>query len=286
MFFYSLPLISEINRYYKHGDVESGKDFKISQTIEYQIEGHMQHHLLNSDFCRVNSLSKTDISPALLAYLQGFLLDERKQRFEAVLKQRTRYLTCVLENIADAHNANAVLRSCECFGIQDVHIIENGAKFKPARKVLKGSHKWLSVHKYREEAHNTATCLEQLKSKGYKIVATSPHSANVGISSLDISQPIALVLGQEHIGISEVVKELADEFVIIPMYGFTESLNISVAAAVMLQDLSYRIRNTNSISWEISEEEKNELRKTWTLKNLYRNELLIERFYKEQEQQK
>lgn len=219
----------------------------------------------------------------MLAYLQGFLLDERKDRFEKVLAHRTRYLTCVLENISDAHNANAVMRSCECFGIQDVHIIENGAKFKPARKVLKGSHKWLSVHKYREESHNTARCLTALKSKGYKIVATSPHSANISMPDLDISQPIALVLGQENIGISDVVKEMADEFVIIPMQGFTESLNISVAAAIMIQDLSYRIRTHASLQWRLTESEKDELRKTWTLKNIYRNELLIERFYKDQE---
>lgn len=229
----------------------------------------------------MNRYPSSEISPALLAYLQGFLMEDRKERFEQVLAERTRYITCVLENIADAHNSNAVMRSCECFGIQDVHVIENGAKFKPARKVLKGSHKWLSIHKYREEAHNSARCIRALKEKGYRIVATSPHEGNKSVHTLDIQSPIALVLGQEHIGISEVVREMADEFVIIPMQGFTESLNISVAAAILLQALSHRVRSSALTDWRLTEAEKNELRKTWTLKNLYRNELLIERFFQD-----
>jgi tRNA (guanosine-2'-O-)-methyltransferase len=236
-----------------------------------------------SELRAVNKTSNADVSPALLAYLQGFLLEERKERFEKVLKSRTRHLTCVLENIADAHNANAVMRSCECFGIQDVHIIENGAKFKPARKVLKGSHKWLSIHKYREEAHNSARCMQELKAKGYRIVATSPHRGNKSLHDLDVTQPVAIVLGQEHIGISDVVREMADDFVIIPMQGFTESLNISVAAAILLQELSHRIRTSDTIDWQLTDAEKDDLRKTWTLKNLYRNELLIERFYQDQQ---
>lgn len=202
-----------------------------------------------------------------------------------MLDKRTRHITCVLENIADAHNANAVMRSCECFGIQDVHIIENGAKFKPARKVLKGSHKWLSIYKYREEAHNSARCLQELKSKGYRIIATSPHEGNKSLYSLDLTTPVALVLGQENIGISDVVKENADDFVIIPMHGFTESLNISVAAAILLQELTHRVRSDERIQWRLSDAEKDELRRIWTLKNLYRNELLIERFYQDQQSQ-
>jgi tRNA (guanosine-2'-O-)-methyltransferase len=235
-------------------------------------------------FCHLCSVKKTqpqEVSPALLAYLQGFLKDERKARFEEVLAGRTRHLTCVMENIADAHNANAVMRSCECFGIQDVHIIENGAKFKPAKKVLKGSHKWLSVHKYREEGHNTLRCLRLLKEKGYRIVATSLEAGCKPLHDVDVSTPLALVFGQEHIGISDVVKAEADEFVIVPMRGFTESLNIAAAAAILLQHFSHRLRDSD-IAWALSEEEKDDLRKTWTLKNIYRNELLIERFYQDQ----
>ncbi|MBK9399482.1 MAG: RNA methyltransferase [Bacteroidetes bacterium] len=233
--------------------------------------------------CPVKSVNSQDISPTLLSYLQGFLLDERKQRFEEVLEKRTRHLTCVLENIVDPHNANAVMRSCECFGIQDVHIIENGAKFKPAKKVLQGAHKWLTVHRYNGSLNNTKQCMDLLHEKGYKIVATSPKDGHPSIHNIDLSVPIAVVMGQENIGISEIVKQEADAFVRIPMHGFTESLNISVAGAILLQELSHRIRKTTGINWSLSETEKNDLRAVWTLKNLYRNELLIERFYQDRE---
>lgn len=222
-----------------------------------------------------------DLSPALLAYLQGFIQDARKDRFERVLNERTRYLTCVLENIADAHNTNAVMRTSECLGLQDIHIIENGAKFKPARKVLKGSHKWLTVHKYREDENNTRRCLESLKKSGYRIVATSPRNNSKPLYEIRTDRPLAIVLGQEHIGISEIVKEMADDCVMIPMQGFTESMNISVAAAVMLHHLVHQIRQLPREQWSLTEAEKDELRAKWTLKSLHRNELLIKRFYQD-----
>lgn len=224
----------------------------------------------------------SEISPALLAYLQGFISDERKIRFEEVLSKRTRFLTCVLENILDAHNANAVIRTCECFGIQDVHVIEHESKFKAAKKVLQGAHKWLSIYKYKEPFSKSLDCMRKLKSEGYRIVATSPHEGSISMHDLDLSTPIALVMGKENVGISDVVKAEADVFVKIPMQGFTESLNISVAAAILLQDLSSRIRLDETINWRLKEEEKDEIRKEWTLKNIYRNELLIERFYQDQ----
>ncbi len=223
-----------------------------------------------------------EVSPALLAYLQGFISDDRKVRFEEVLAERTRHITCVLENIVDAHNANAVIRTCECFGIQDIHVIENENRFKAAKKVLQGAHKWLSILKYKEAGSKSMDCIQSLKAKGYKIVATSPHAGSIDIHDLDLHQPIAIVMGQENIGISEVVKSEADVFVKIPMHGFTESLNISVAAAILLQDISSRLRRTDTVNWKLSTEEKDEIRREWTLKNIYRNELLIERFYQDQ----
>ncbi|MBK7964416.1 MAG: RNA methyltransferase [Bacteroidetes bacterium] len=223
-----------------------------------------------------------EVSPALLAYLQGFISDDRKVRFEEVLAERTRHITCVLENIVDAHNANAVIRTCECFGIQDVHVIENEHRFKAAKKVLQGAHKWLSIFKYKETESKSMDCIRALKAKGYKIVATSPHAGSIDIHELELNQPLALVMGQENIGISEVVKAEADVFVKIPMQGFTESLNISVAAAILLQEISSRLRRIETDNWKLSEIEKDEIRKEWTLKNIYRNELLIERFYQDQ----
>jgi len=230
----------------------------------------------------VKKNQSNEVSPALLAYLQGFISDDRKTRFEEILSQRTRHITCVLENIVDAHNANAVIRTCECFGIQDIHVIENENRFKAAKKVLQGAHKWLSILKYKEVGSKSMDCIQLLKAKGYKIVATSPHSGSIDIHDLDLKQPLAIVMGQENVGISDVVKVEADVFVKIPMHGFTESLNISVAAAILLQDISSRLRRTDTVNWKLSTEEKDEIRREWTLKNIYRNELLIERFYQDQ----
>lgn len=231
--------------------------------------------------CSVKNKAPDEISPALLAYLQGFLMDERKARFERALSERTRYITCVLENVIDAHNVNAVIRSCECFGIQDVHIIEEETAFKPAKNVLKGAHKWLSLYRYNDPETATKRCLDGLRKRGYKIIASAPAGDHQSLHDLDINAPMAVVFGKENVGISNLVKQEADAFVAIPMYGFTGSLNISVAAAIVLQDLGNRLRQSDGIDWQLKKEEKDELRTSWTLKNLYRNELLIERFFQD-----
>jgi tRNA (guanosine-2'-O-)-methyltransferase len=224
------------------------------------------------------------ISPELLDFLQGFLMQERINRFEEILAQRTRHLCVVLENTIDSQNINAVMRSAECFGIQDVHIINKGIKYKPAKKVLQGSDRWLTVNSYKDEENSTLNCIQNLKSKGYKIIATTPHINDKSVSELDISGPIAVFFGQEREGISSVVQENADEFVIIPMQGFTESFNISAAAAIMLYELSKNIRSNDSIKWQLSEEEKFDLRAKWTLQSIYKPELIIQRFLSEQKQ--
>lgn len=210
------------------------------------------------------------------------MLPERIARFEKVLAQRTRYISCVLENISDAHNSNAVMRSCECFGVQDVYVIDNGVRYKPARKVLKGSHKWLSIRKYYGEGDNSARCMDDLKAKGYRIAATSLHARPTPLHEIPLDRPLAVVFGQEHIGISPIVQQMADFHLMIPMQGFTDSLNISVAAGILLRELSHRLRQMPEAEWNLSEAEKDELRKNWTLRNIWRNELLIKRFYDDQ----
>ncbi len=220
------------------------------------------------------------LSPELLEYLQTFLMQERINRFEEILALRTRHLCVVLENTIDTQNINAVMRSAECFGIQDVHIINNGIKYKPAKKVLQGADHWLTINSYKEAENNTKDCITDLKSRGYKIVATTPHNNYKSVSSLDISTPIAVFFGQEREGISNIVRDNADEFVIIPMQGFTESFNISAAAAIMLYELSKNIRNS-TVNWQLSAEEKFELRSKWTLQSIYKSELIIQRFLSE-----
>ncbi|MCX7729273.1 MAG: RNA methyltransferase [Bacteroidia bacterium] len=199
-------------------------------------------------------------------YLRTFVTERRFQRFNEVLSKRTRYITIVLEDVFQGHNASAVLRSCECFGIQDVHFIENRNTFKTNEEVSMGAAQWLTIYRYNDkDTNNTAICYSKLRKKGYKIVATSPHHKSVDIESLNIDNPIALIFGAEKEGLSKYALQHADEYVHIPMHGFTESFNISVSAALCMYELNKRLRRSG-ISYLLSEEEKNEILLGW-LKN-------------------
>jgi tRNA (guanosine-2'-O-)-methyltransferase len=214
----------------------------------------------------------------LIKYMEGFVSERRKGRLQEVLAERTRHMTVVLEDVYQAHNASAVLRSCDCFGVQDVHFIENRNKFKISEDVSMGSTQWLTIKKYNEDENNTVKCIRELKSKGYRIIATTPHKDDRTISELDVTKPFALVFGTEIDGISETVFEMADEFVKIPMYGFTESFNISVSAALCMYELTTRIREQN-ISYQISEAHKEEIYLEWLKASVAKSDLIIKEFY-------
>lgn len=213
----------------------------------------------------------------LINYMEGFVSERRKERLQEVLAERTRHMTVVLEDVYQAHNASAVLRSCDCFGVQDVHFIENKNKFKISEDVSMGSTQWLTINKYNSEENNTVNCIKELKSKGYRIVATTPHKDDCTISELDVTNPFALVFGTEIDGISETVFEMADEFVKIPMYGFTESFNISVCAALCMYELTTRIRE-QKIPYQISEAEKQEIYLEWLKTSVAKSDLIIKEY--------
>jgi tRNA (guanosine-2'-O-)-methyltransferase len=211
----------------------------------------------------------------LLNYLLSFISDNKVKKFGENIRHRTRHLTIVLEDIYQPHNASAVLRSCDCFGIQDVHIIENLNKYEVNPDVALGSAKWLTLIKYNKETENTRSCLVSLKKKGYKIVATSPHKNDFTPESLTLDKKTALVFGTELEGLTGNALEMADEYVRIPMYGFTESLNISVSAALLLFTLTERLRKSD-INWQLSEEEKTDIMLQWA-RNVIKKSDLIER---------
>lgn len=217
----------------------------------------------------------------LIEYLSEFVSERRKNRLQEVLSQRTRHMTIVLEDIYQAHNASAVLRSCDCFGIQDVHFIENKHHFKISEDVSMGSTQWLSIHKYRDKENNTIRCLKSLKQKGYRIVATTPHKDDCFLDELKVDSPFALVFGTEIKGISAEVSEIADEFVRIPMYGFTESFNISVSAALCMYELTKKIRANAEINWELKEKEKGEIYLDWLRCSVKHANLLEKRYLEE-----
>lgn len=211
----------------------------------------------------------------LIDYLTTFVTENRKQKFDALIRHRTKHLTVVLEDIYQPHNAAAVLRSCDCFGVQDVHVIENQNKFEANPDVELGSAKWITLNKYNSKEENTADCIKILKQKGYKIVVTSPHKNDCSIEELDITNKSALFFGTEMRGATPVAFEQADAFVKIPMVGFTESLNISVSAAVTLYTLITRLKKSN-VDWHLSKEEENAVRLQW-LRNSIPKSGLIEK---------
>ena len=207
---------------------------------------------------------------AMLEFLTPFITDERRQRFEEVLDYRTRHVTVVLEDIFQPHNASAVLRSCDLRGIQDVHIVENANHYDVNPDVVLGSTKWLNLYHYDQHDFNTPAAYERLHEKGYKIVATCPHRDDFTPDTLPLDQPVALVFGTEKLGLSDYAVENADMHVRIPMFGFTESYNISVSAALLLYSLTNRLHASTDIDWHLTEDECNALRLTWTLRSLSR----------------
>lgn len=210
----------------------------------------------------------------LITYLSQFISETRRTKFDQVLNFRTQHITIVLEDLYQPHNASAVLRSCDIFGIQDIHIIENKHAYTVNKDIAMGSPKWLNLYKYRKENNNTLACINKLKEKGYRIVATSPNENACNINDLSIDKPTALFFGTELTGISDTVSQYADELVKIPMYGFTESFNISVSAALCLSTLTQKLHNS-TINWHLNEYEKDELILKW-LRNSIRKVELIE----------
>jgi len=215
----------------------------------------------------------------LIDYLGEFITDNKREKFEEVLKYRTRHVTVVLEDIYQPHNASAVIRSCDLFGVQDLHVIENSNRYTLNPGVTVGSSKWVSLNRYnKRDEDNTAPCLRILKEKGYRVVATTPHRDDIMLPDLPVDKPLALVYGTEDTGLSEQALELADEYVRIPQVGFTESFNISVSVALSLYDVIQRLWNTD-VDWKISEDERLELKLSWMRKVLARHKGLEDRFW-------
>jgi tRNA (guanosine-2'-O-)-methyltransferase len=162
---------------------------------------------------------------------EGFLLPERRERIDRALAGRTRTLTVVLEALCDPQNVNAVLRTCDAFGVQEVHVVEGPMKpWERNRRVSKNADKWLDVVRWR----GTAECLGHLRSRGFALYATRPGEASRALAELSFAAPVALIFGNESRGVSEEALALADLAYAIPMRGFSQSLNVSVAAAVSL----------------------------------------------------
>ncbi|MFT4830978.1 MAG: tRNA (guanosine-2'-O-)-methyltransferase [Psychroserpens sp.] len=199
----------------------------------------------------------------LLNYLEEFISPERKVKFQKILEQRTNHLTVAVEDVYQTHNTSAVVRSCDVFGIQRVHLIESSYGKRLDAEIAMGAQKWVDVHRY----NNTYDCLTLLKKQGYRIIATTPHNDFCLLEDFKVTGKTALFFGTERNGLSEEVMKNADGFLKIPMVGFTESLNISVSAAIILQRLTLNLRRSELL-WQLSDEEKKEKMLDWTKKSI------------------
>ena len=215
----------------------------------------------------------------ILDHLSSFITPGRLKLFDRIIQDRTRYLTVVLEDIFQPHNASAVLRTCDCFGIQDVHIIENKNTYEVNPDVALGASKWLNLIKYNSSKENTLLAYQTLKDQGYSIIATSPNKGDYLLEELPVDKKAALVFGTELQGLSAEAISHADAFVKIPMYGFTESFNISVSAAIMLHYLTNKIRKTD-VDWCLSKEEITTIKLEWMRNTLKRSDLIEKKFLK------
>lgn len=216
----------------------------------------------------------------LIEYLREFVSDTRWEKIVQTAANRTRHLSVIVEDIYQPHNASAVLRNCDGFGIQNVHIIENKNRFDASPQVTIGADRWLSIYRYNAKGKdNTTACIQHLKQMGYKIIATSPHEDGVNLNDLPVEPKTALLFGTEMEGVSEKAKELSDGFVKIPMWGFSESFNISVSAAICLYNLTRRLRKSN-VSWQLTKDEIEDLYLQWLKKSIRAGEQLEADFLK------
>ena len=216
------------------------------------------------------------MNPKLIEKLKEFAVPERVTLFEEILQQRTNYFTVAIEDIYQEHNASAVLRSCDCFGIQTVHTIEKQNEFKPNSEVAMGASKWLSINHHKGDNALKDT-YKELKKQGYRIVATTPHTNDVTLNEFDISKgPAAFIFGTEMRGLTQDAIDLADEHLRIPMYGFTESFNISVSVAIILHHIREKL-NESDINWHLSENEHQTILFQWLKASIKKSDLIIKR---------
>jgi len=212
--------------------------------------------------------------PDYTRYLEQFVTEKRRETFRKILQWRTRHLTVVLEDIYQMHNISAVVRSCDLFGIQDLHIIRKNYDTKISHGIAKGAEKWLSIKEY----PGTKQAIETLKAQGYRIVATTPHTDAQILPDFDPTEKAAFFFGVEKDGLSDTVLQAADEYLKIPMFGFTESFNISVAAALVLYETRNKL-NKSGVDWHLSEAEQNELYQLWLEKTVKSIDLIKKKYY-------
>lgn len=218
-------------------------------------------------------------SAARIACLAEFMTAERYGVLRGGVAMRTRYMTVLAENMYHGQNAAALIRHCDAFGVQEMHTVETLCRFEPNPVIARGSERWVDVHRHA----STAEAVAELRRRGYRIVATTPHREDATPETFDVTKgPFALVFGTEHAGISDEAIAAADEFLRIPMCGLVESLNVSASAAILIYQLSERVRRTVD-GWRMTEAEQAELMERWMRRSVKDADAILQRRFGGQE---
>ena len=221
----------------------------------------------------------SEINDFVLEEFYKIITPNKVDMFDRIAADRTKHLTVALENIYQEHNASAVLRSCDCFGLQDLHVIEQSNSFAVQRDIALGAGRWVDIYNYAISDNPTDDCILNLQNQGYKIVATTPHTDAFTIDDLPLNEPVAFFFGTERQGLSQEMINRADYCVKIPMYGFTESFNISVSVAILLQTIRQRLE-LSSIDWKLTKKQQRDLKIEWCKKILNGGSALEQEFRK------
>jgi len=213
----------------------------------------------------------------VLQKFREILTPHKVELFKRIAQERTRHISIALEDLFHEHNASAVIRSCDCFGIQDLYTIEDKNKYVLQRNIALGSGRWIDLHRFTSKETASLDCINHLRTQGYKIVATSPHANAHTLETLPLDAPVALFFGTERRGLSDKILSHTEYHLTIPMYGFTESLNLSVSVAIALHRLRNRLHQ-DSIDWKLSPEAQDALQIAWSTRILNGGEALEKQF--------
>lgn len=214
----------------------------------------------------------------LIDYLSGFVNAARRRRLEEILQQRTRHITVVLEDVYRSQNASAVVRTCECLGVQDIHIIENQYQYQLNPAVVQGASKWVDLVRHNQPGRNNVrACVDALRQRGYRIIAMTPVPGGSALEQLDVNEKLALCFGSEEPGLSAPLLALADAAVRLPIHGFTQSYNLSVSAAISLYTLVTRLKNS-AVNWRLDVREAAELHVQWLARSTPAGPSLLENY--------
>ncbi len=188
--------------------------------------------------------------------LEKILTPDRINRIKQVISQRIKSVTVVLESIHKGFNQSAILRTCEAFGLLNVHVIESDqTPFSPSSSISQGAHKWLNIHRYRDPLE----AIRRVRAEGFQLWASYLHADAVPLSQIDFSKPVALLFGNELNGVSPSLLPHCDGNFVIPMYGFAESFNVNVSVGIALYEATTRRREYLDRPGDLSPEEMEQL---------------------------